>query len=551
MFSHSCTVAEPPQLLLDPYILRRGNTVAPASPLRAGAGFIPSLDVQDGWSFVEAMQDGSLCTQEFYSRSSRAQLDAWATPLSPGASADGAAEAESDSIDRTLRAKVMNLRNAKRQILANAESVGKDRPCEAWDRLLKGVGRSIERDIHAPDFSGGARIYSLADIATSETSVKREDDEDDDDAVVESMNMPFTSSFAVPRPLHVAKEGTSESTVGLWHELNQTWMKAQSNMHAPMDSGVHGCQSRGSFSLDQLPSIARRLHPFADSAQNDDEDDQVAKLLALACSEIAIDAALSTALVSRPTNSSIASSSHRNASHHPSEVAPPVQLAFHHLGSTRLGLGPDDEGESDAESDEEQETRRKPSLKSSGLRSILDEWQLGTDPLAYRWSNPYTEDSQMDMLASQTQPQNRRKRARFGEGSSQTINPFSQVPDVPPSITILSSQQAAPPVIASSNLSRMSAHRVGRANIINKQSSSIPFSPLPHRTTMSASQPAAATHGTSSSQPSILVTDSQDDVSMSPSKDMSGAMSQALPGAFGGRQHFKKDKKKSRRQQGF
>ena len=176
----------------------------------------------------------------------------------------------------------------------------------------------------------------------------------------------------------------------------------------------------------------------------------------------------------------------------------------------------------------------RPSLESTGARSVLSEWQIGSDPSLYKFTNPYheeTKDKEMEEGTQQTREESQRRdkgkrRAEEPVESSRRDPPSSSQfvfgagsSGFPPSLQSrrINPILEEPPSFASSN-----AHTTDRftlpTNRLGRNTASQPL--LQHEMTAGSSQSG----GESQSQ--------------------MGMATQVLPGPFGGRIEKKKVKKK-------
>lgn len=385
---------------------------------------------------------------------------------------------------------------------------------------------------------------------------KLEEEEDDDggtnDVQIDraSLSLPRPSSFPASLPNKVIRAGVASTSTFLWQEF------VRDSAPVPFSASVaqgkrpeaategwvkhYGLQLPAG--LTDMSLLSRRL---SDRYKQSGEGlkKRSTSLVQFAAEEAALDLALSSKLFSVRRSQQNTPSILVNASQPPSETPPEFHLSFMKLGKSRRGIGVNDAGESDEDSDAETGTRRRPSLKSFGVRSVLAEWHVGSDPKQYSWSNPYSDDdAKYDLLASyQTiAPDNgSRKKPRLQRGSSYTQmrSDFSQGTSLPvPAMSQFRSSQMPPPLLSSSmQPPAISSPRLGRATILQ------PSFPRPRRpeAVPSASQPVVRFQ--EDTQSSSQLTESTGH-----KNDFDAAASQVVPGAFGSREAFRKDKDKKK-----
>ncbi|KAK4058765.1 hypothetical protein OIO90_000211 [Microbotryomycetes sp. JL221] len=550
MFSSSSLPNEPIQMLVDPHVLtgnsqdpHDGSTIA----MRAGLQFMHQAT--DCWRLYEVGVHGSLTSRIITLNADKCALSGRQT-WNEEASQSNDGSTTSQDVQRRIdddgvKIRGMDLRKARTSILKRVPDVPDIDPYEEWNRTLRQAVDSLLTSEQSPQTG----ILTLADLTStrSAANLKREDSDDEADAVeagaLESLALPRTSAFPTLHPGNMAREATRKSSVGLWHECSRNLLKAPWTRRTSKNVSDHTLDGDDSAALETLSRNAQRLSAIY---TGEDEVDRRNDLLEFACSEVALDTALSSQLLSTRAPEPMPHSANINGPQPPLDTPPRLHLSVCRLGSPRQGLGPDDEGDSDEESDQEQDTRRTSSMKSTGVRSILAEWQLATDPHDYTWTNLYINSNEVDVLASQSQTQQSRRKRGNKWLSSQAHS--SQTLDAPPTLSAFSSQTtvAAPPAISSTFARPTKTLRKSRANIIGSPSS--PW-PSERAAAVSASQPVV--RFADSSQPAQ--SEGQDHLSMQPSSPAGfhAIASQSVPGAFGSRDAFKKDKKKPKRQRGF
>lgn len=237
-----------------------------------------------------------------------------------------------------------------------------------------------------------------------------------------------------------------------------------------------------------------------------DSEDPLVQDMSAACKELIADTALSNQLASvRPIRPN-SPPPNINAPQSAEIPPPPFHLSYFRVVGGN-GITAED-SISDVDEDSTAPDWRKPSLVSSGVRSLLGEWHMGTNPQSYTWVNPYADELAKDdplglqaaNLASKKRRKDREPYSNYLESSQHSV----------PSIVVPSASIQQPPAFVSRRIST-----------IVEDTSARP---------MSASQPAF----------SISEFDSQQ------SSQPAAAASQVVPGAFAGRDRDKKKKAKKR-----
>lgn len=278
--------------------------------------------------------------------------------------------------------------------------------------------------------------------------------------------------------------------------------------------------------------LKKRYGAVLDS-EKDEEVSPVSRAMANASEEVVLDLAMSSQVVSKNAVEPNPPPSFINAPHPPDQSPPPLHFTYFRPRRHVNGRVVDDSDASDE--DDEMSNWKKPSLKSVGVRALLSEWHVGSNPQTYAWTNPYADEQNKDDPFSQSQS------AKSKKGRQRLREKSSAAPGFAPSSQMFSQSQAttvgfspsfpdhssqAPPPFATT--SAATAQRL-RVPIILEQAPSSPSAP-----TFAASQPQFG-GGASSA----FVSQSQD---LRAPNAFGLAASQILPGAFGGREREKKEK---------
>lgn len=286
--------------------------------------------------------------------------------------------------------------------------------------------------------------------------------------------------------------------------------------------------------LAQSEALKRRYGADISDAEEGEEHkpSSMRRAMAAACDELVLDIALSAHLSSTRSMDPNPPPPVINAPHPPEE--PPPALHFTHFRPRRHVKGRPVHSDNDSSDDEgEASNWKKPSLKSAGVRALLSEWHIGSNPQSYAWSNPYAdEQAKDDPFASHSQKdssQSQRKRQRDKSSAAPSQSQATTF-----SFGFSSSQ--ATPTVASSQPATQPLQQRTRIPTILEEAPSSPSAP-----SFAASQPNPFALGPRGSG-------SFDSQSQRSPSAFGPAASQILPGAFGGREGKKeKDKKKAKK----
>lgn len=258
--------------------------------------------------------------------------------------------------------------------------------------------------------------------------------------------------------------------------------------------------------------------PAADAGQS-----RAQRLAATACEQVILDTTLSSHLFSPRTilgtEPSVLSRPNEPL---PAHLEPPsLQFSYFRPMAQPKGAGV---ATQDSDEDDEHDWKR-PNLKSVGVRMLLSEWHVGSDPAEYAWNNPYVLEP--NAAGSQSQVQE-----KMAKRKGPSPSPFP--PRAPPTFQ---SSQAAPAILSTV-----------REGVPSRFAATVPAfgsgfggGAAAKKVSFSASQPIAE----ASSGPYGDGMDSQ-------SQSQMGAATQVVPGAWGGRPAVAKDKKKAKkRMSGF
>ncbi|ORY58693.1 hypothetical protein BCR35DRAFT_355386 [Leucosporidium creatinivorum] len=289
----------------------------------------------------------------------------------------------------------------------------------------------------------------------------------------------------------------------------------------------------------QADVLKSRYGAVVDSDE-DEETSLVRRAMANASEEVALDLALSAHVVSSTAVEPNPPPTLINAPHPPDQSPPPLHFTYFRPRRHINGRIVDDSDASD--DDDETSNWKKPSLNSVGVRALLSEWHVGSNPQSYAWSNPYADEQQKDDPFSQSQStkagkrrQKQRERSSVAPNLGPSSQAFSQSQATtfgfPSSFPAPSSQ--APPPFATSPAATPQRLRIPT---ILEQAPSSPSAP-----TFAASQPQPLGFGFGAGSSSSF--GSQD---LRTPSAFGPAASQILPGAFGGREREKKEKDKKK-----
>jgi hypothetical protein len=290
-----------------------------------------------------------------------------------------------------------------------------------------------------------------------------------------------------------------------------------------------------------MPRQADVLKNRYGAVVNSEDDEQAApvrRAMANATEEVVLDLTLSAQVVSSNAVEPNPPPSFINAPHPPDQSPPPLHFTYFRPRRHVNGRIVDDSDASD--DDEETSNWKKPSLKSVGVRALLSEWHVGSNPQSYAWTNPYADEQNKDDPFSQSQSTKGKKgrpRQREKASAAPSIAPSSQMFSQSQATTFgfpssfLPTSSQAPPPLATSPAATPQRLRVPT---ILEQAPSSPSAP-----TFAASQPPFGA-GASRSFGSQSQSQSQAPGAFGP------AASQILPGAFGGREREKKEKDKKK-----
>lgn len=266
-----------------------------------------------------------------------------------------------------------------------------------------------------------------------------------------------------------------------------------------------------STSATELAETLKQRYGLSDV---NDASISIRKDMAMACEELALDSMISSRVSSiRPLEPNPPPPVVNAAQ--PADVSPPPL----HLSHIRIKGGAGITAvKSDDEDDEDPGTAswKKASILASGVRSLLGEWHMGSNPQSYVWSNPYADElAKDDPLGSQAAKVKSKKRRKDETANSNRISSSQVAPAI-----ATSSLGSAPSFVNSQRPPALSSRRISRIQEDSSQT---------HQ--FSASQPAFMTN----------VSNPQDE-----SQSGIAAASQIVPGAFGGRDREKKKKGKKR-----
>lgn len=290
----------------------------------------------------------------------------------------------------------------------------------------------------------------------------------------------------------------------------------------------------------QADVLKSRYGVVVDS-QDDEEVSPVRRAMADATEEVVLDLVLSARVVSRNAVEPNPPPSYINAPHPPEQSPPPLHFTYFRPRRHVNGRVVDDSDASD--DDDEMSNWKKPSLNSVGVRALLSEWHVGSNPQSYAWTNPYADEQHKDDPFSQSQStkskkgrQRQREKASAAPNFAPSSQMFSQsqatTSGFPSSFPAPSSQ--VPPPFATSPAATPQRLRVPT---ILEQAPSSPSAP-----TFAASQPQPLGFGGAGGS-SSFGSQSQD---LRAPGAFGPAASQILPGAFGGREREKKEKDKKK-----
>ena len=284
----------------------------------------------------------------------------------------------------------------------------------------------------------------------------------------------------------------------------------------------------------QATTLRRRYAVEVDSDEEDVDDQR--RRLSTACDELVLELLLSSR-VSHPRPLSPNPPPEFVNSPHPPDRSPPA-LHFAHFRPHPHGKGRSRDEYSSADDDDDVagSNWKKPSLKSAGVRALLSEWHLGSDPRSYTWSNPYADEQNKEDPFSQSQlkkegKQRKHKREKLSVAPSSFALSSSQLSSTaafPSSFPSHFSFAPAPP--AAHPQAPASSQQLRRIpTIIEEGRSSSPGPSFP------ASQPQPFRSAAGESQPLRVPA------------AFGGALSQPLPGAFGAREKKEREKKKAKK----
>lgn len=364
-------------------------------------------------------------------------------------------------------------------------------------------------------------------------------------SVPELPTLPRSSTFDnASQPLSLSAVGSKSQLQKLVEALSSTagWSSL------PLD--ISRNQPSSSKLRDQVaPDLPDGLSDMSKSAKtlklrygvdvDSDEEDvpPVRRAKSLACDEVILDMALSSILAHPRPMLLSAPPDNINTPHPPDQSPPPILFSHFRPQLHVKGKPVDGYSSADDDSDLPVDTWKKPSLKSEGVRALLSEWHVGSDPRFYAWINPYADEQAKDDPFSQSQAKEDKKRKRKRERSTVAPSSFAFPSSQPSSSAFPSSYsfQPAPPVKHS--LSQAAPQPVQRIpSIADEVRSSSPG-------------PAFA-----ASQPQLLRASNGDSQSLRAPSAFGPAASQILPGAFGGRafgagerEKKERDKKKAKK----